>query len=69
VDGIASVPTGSNIPNNLKTQFLFGAENNLPDEQALENTKQIENFVKFIGQPNQLILVILWKKMDKKINF
>nr|CAD2172595.1 unnamed protein product [Meloidogyne enterolobii] len=60
VDGIASVPTGSNIPNNLKTQFLFGAENNLPDEQALENTKQIENFIKFIGQPNQLILVIFF---------
>nr|CAD2184146.1 unnamed protein product [Meloidogyne enterolobii] len=59
VDGIASVPTGSNIPNNLKTQFLFGAENNLPDEQALENTKQIENFVKFIGQPNQLILFLI----------
>ncbi|CAK5020626.1 unnamed protein product [Meloidogyne enterolobii] len=59
VDGIASVPTGSNIPNNLKTQFLFGAENNLPDEQALENTKQIENFIKFIGQPNQLILFLI----------
>uniref|UniRef100_A0A915NW28 Glycerate kinase n=1 Tax=Meloidogyne floridensis TaxID=298350 RepID=A0A915NW28_9BILA len=59
VDGIASVPTGSNIPNNLKTQFLFGAENNLPDEQALENTKQIENFVRFIGQPNQLILFLI----------
>uniref|UniRef100_A0A915M0C5 Glycerate kinase n=1 Tax=Meloidogyne javanica TaxID=6303 RepID=A0A915M0C5_MELJA len=59
VDGIASVPTGSTIPNNLKTQFLFGAENNLPDEQALENTKQIENFVRFIGQPNQLILFLI----------
>ncbi|CAK5037980.1 unnamed protein product [Meloidogyne enterolobii] len=59
VDGIASVPTGSIIPNNLKTQFLFGAENNLPDEQASENTKEIENFVKFIGRPNQLILFLI----------
>ncbi|KAF7638013.1 hypothetical protein Mgra_00002466 [Meloidogyne graminicola] len=59
VDGIASVPSGSHIPQNLKTQFLFGAENNLPDEKALENTKQIENFIQCIKQPNQLILFLI----------
>jgi hypothetical protein len=66
VDGIASVPFESKIPLDLKTQFLFGAENNLPDQKSLENTKQIENYIQKIKQSNQLILVIFFYKI---INF
>jgi glycerate 2-kinase len=57
VDGIASVPTGTQIPQNLRTKFLTGAENNLPDEQAIQNAEQIERFIQTVKSQDQLILV------------
>ena len=58
VDGIASVPSGTQRPTNLKTQFYTGAENNLPDEDALGNARRIEEFITNVKQqPEDLILV------------
>jgi glycerate-2-kinase len=57
--GIASVPSETLIPQNLRTQFLTGAKNNLPDEEAIQNVKKIEQFIQLIKNKHgeQLILV------------
>lgn len=56
-DGIASVPSGTQIPSNLRTIFLTGAEHNLPDEKALKNANEIEQFIARVKGADQLILV------------
>ncbi|KAL3091660.1 hypothetical protein niasHT_024242 [Heterodera trifolii] len=58
--GIASVPMKIDIPSGLKTEFCTGAEHNLPDERAVENTKRIEQFVSEANSaPDQLILFLV----------
>ncbi|KAI3415690.1 hypothetical protein GPALN_005282 [Globodera pallida] len=53
-----AVVTG--IPPGLKTNFYTGAENNLPDEKAMENTRRIEQFMaEAKSLPDQLILFLI----------
>ncbi|CAD5223735.1 unnamed protein product [Bursaphelenchus okinawaensis] len=45
-DGVAAVPVGTRVSANLKTKFLQGAKDNLPDEAAVKNTKEILQYLK-----------------------
>lgn len=47
------------IPSNLKTKIFTGAENNLPDADALENSRRIEQFIANVKGPDQLILFLV----------
>ncbi|VDN05537.1 unnamed protein product [Thelazia callipaeda] len=62
VEGIASVPRGtlkkmSNL--NLQTKFLEGATNNLPDDDACNNARLIEEMAKRLKTSNDIFLVLI----------
>uniref|UniRef100_A0A0K0EN61 Glycerate kinase n=2 Tax=Strongyloides stercoralis TaxID=6248 RepID=A0A0K0EN61_STRER len=57
---IASIPYDVVVPkvSNLKTTFLNGAKNNLPDKNSLETTKKINNFIDNIPENDTVIILI-----------
>uniref|UniRef100_A0A1I7VS94 Glycerate kinase n=1 Tax=Loa loa TaxID=7209 RepID=A0A1I7VS94_LOALO len=62
IEGIASVPRGTlqklkHI--NLRTEFLEGATNNLPDEDACNNARLIEEMAERLQTPNDIFLVLI----------
>ncbi|EJW88590.1 MOFRL family protein [Wuchereria bancrofti] len=62
IEGIASVPRGTlqklkNI--NLRTKFLEGATNNLPDEDACNNARLIEEMAERLQTSNDIFLVLV----------
>ncbi|CAD5232307.1 unnamed protein product [Bursaphelenchus xylophilus] len=44
-EGIAAVPIGTKVSPGLKTRFLQGAKDNLPDQASLDNTQEIIKFI------------------------
>lgn len=44
---------------NLRTKFLEGATNNLPDEDACKNAQLIEEMAKRLQSPNDIFLVLI----------
>ncbi|KAK6102243.1 hypothetical protein QQG55_7695 [Brugia pahangi] len=62
IEGIASVPRGTlqKLKNlNLRTKFLEGATNNLPDENACNNARLIEEMAKRLQTSNDIFLVLV----------
>uniref|UniRef100_A0A0N5A375 Glycerate kinase n=1 Tax=Parastrongyloides trichosuri TaxID=131310 RepID=A0A0N5A375_PARTI len=57
---IASIPYDATIPKvaNLKTIFINGAKNNLPDKGALEAGLRIENSIKNIPETDIVLILI-----------
>uniref|UniRef100_A0A915D6E7 Glycerate kinase n=1 Tax=Ditylenchus dipsaci TaxID=166011 RepID=A0A915D6E7_9BILA len=49
----------SQIPSGLKTKFLTGALNNLPDAEALENANKIAEFLQKVRAQDQIILFLI----------
>uniref|UniRef100_A0AC34F288 Glycerate kinase n=1 Tax=Panagrolaimus sp. ES5 TaxID=591445 RepID=A0AC34F288_9BILA len=56
--GIASVPFGSSLPQNSKIQFFPGAKDNLPDSDAEETTKKIEQYLQKLGNEEIVLFLI-----------
>ncbi|KAI6213794.1 hypothetical protein M3Y94_00193700 [Aphelenchoides besseyi] len=60
LDGIALVPSKSSPTDELKSEFYEGAEGNLPDQQALENTTKLLNFLdKKLQNKSELLVLFL----------
>ncbi|OZC07902.1 hypothetical protein X798_05116 [Onchocerca flexuosa] len=62
IEGIASVPRGTlqKLKNmNLRTKFLEGATNNLPDEDACNNARLIEEMAERLQTSNDIFLVLI----------
>uniref|UniRef100_A0A915PF37 Glycerate kinase n=1 Tax=Setaria digitata TaxID=48799 RepID=A0A915PF37_9BILA len=62
IEGIASVPRntlGRTKEINFRTKFLEGATNNLPDEDACNNARMIEEMAERLQTPNDIFLVLI----------
>ncbi|KAI6186848.1 hypothetical protein M3Y98_00177700 [Aphelenchoides besseyi] len=60
LDGIALVPCKPSQTGDLKSEFYEGAEGNLPDQQALENTIKLLDFLdKKLPNKSELLVLFL----------